>query len=225
MLKTFLFIFLLIPSIVLGQPCKDCHAVTTVNINEEVIITAKKFLYVREKTNNNDAPEIDLWLKNCGLGKGYSYCAAYSVYMYKLTFEQYMLKSPFPNTAGVASFAQYCTKHPFDFKVISIKKLKWGIDIVEPGDILSFKHGTSAFSGWNYMGHQGINIIQEKESKVLAIEGNTKPSNKGDQSGTVKGDMKTGQEGVYIRQRSFGTNSNFPIIYAIRLNKRIYNVK
>lgn len=216
-------ILLLFPSLVLASNCKNCHASTGININEEVIITAKKYLNVREATNNNDNPEIDKWLKNCGLGKGYSYCAAYTIYMYKLTFEEYKLKSPLPNYAGVARFAEYSIKHPFDFKVISTKKMKWGVDKPEVGDIISWGHGTS-FKGFGYMGHQGITIIPLPNQKVNSIEGNTKAGDGGDQSGTIKGDMTYGHEGVYIRTRSLGLNSNFPILYFIRLQKRAYEI-
>ena len=187
---------LLVPNLVFAESCKDCHTVI-IKMNEEVIVTARNYLGVREKTNHNDNTEIDKWLKNCGLGKGYSYCAAYTVYMYKETFEKYKLKSPLPNTAGVARFAEYSIKHPFDFKVISTKKMKWNIDQPQTGDLISWGHGRS-FTSFNYMGHQGITIKPLPKTKVQSIEGNTKASEGGDQSGTKLGDFTGGQEGVYI---------------------------
>lgn len=36
-----------------------------------------KYVGVREKTGNNDGPEVELFLKSVGLGKGYSWCAAF----------------------------------------------------------------------------------------------------------------------------------------------------
>ena len=220
--KLILIIFLL-PSFAFAS-CLDCHAIQTIKINEEVIKVAKEFSIVREKTNNNDDPEIDRWLKNCGLGKGYSYCAAFTVYMYKLTYERNGLKSPLPNIAGVANFANYANKHPFEFKMISTKKMNWGIDTPEAGDLISWKHGSSIFNGFGYMGHQGITIKPVPKLKVDAIEGNTKAGAGGDQSGTVKGDMRYGHEGVYYRTRGLGLDTTFPIMYFIRLNKRTYEL-
>jgi hypothetical protein len=186
-LKFLTILFLFLPTVSFAN-CKDCHIVS-VNINEEVITTAKKYLGVKELTNNNDSPEIDKWLKNCGLGKGFSYCAAYSVYMFKETFESYGLKSPLPNTAGVAKFAQYTIKHPFEFKVISTKKINWGIDAPEKGDVILWRHGSSINSGFDFLGHQGILISTNKDKTLNTIEGNTSSSDKGSQDGRELGNM------------------------------------
>jgi hypothetical protein len=225
MKQLLLFILVLIIPTNLWATCFDCHARDMVNINEEVVLTANKYLYVREATNNNDAPEIDKWLKVCGLGSGYSYCAAFTVSMYKETFEKFNLKSPLPRTAGVAKFAEYTIKRPFEFKVISTKKMNWGIDKPQVGDLVSWKRGSSIFNGFGYMGHQGITISPLPNMRVKAIEGNTKAGEGGDQSGTVKGDMKYGHEGVYVRERGLGLNSKFPIVYFIRLQKVQYEIQ
>ena len=215
MVKYLLIIFLLIADIAFAN-CYNCHAI---NAGDAVIEHAKTYLYVREKTNNNDAPEINKWLKNCGLGSGYSYCAAFVSSMYKEIYEKQNKKSPWPMSAGVASFAQQCTKKPFEFKIVSTKKLQWGIDSVQPGDVISWKHGSSIFTGFNYLGHKGIGI-DNKGSIIHTIEGNTKAGPGGDQSGTVKGDMKYGHEGVYLRDRQLGLNTNFPIMFIIKPIKK-----
>lgn len=204
-------------SVAEASSCKQCHSFI---IADDVIKTAKKYKHVREKTNNNDSPEIDLWLKRCGLGGGYSYCQAYVNSMYKETFESHLLKSPLPMTAGVANFAQICSKRPFEFKIISTKKLNWGVEKAEVGDIASWKHGSANFNGFGYMGHAGLVISSDAKKNIYTIEGNTKAGNGGDQSGTVKGDMRYGHEGVYERVRKINLESNFPIVYFIRLQKR-----
>lgn len=195
-----------------------CHPTET-KVNEEVIKVGEKYLYVREATNNNDAPEIDKWLKNCGLGSGYSYCQAYVASMYKDTFSKYNLKSPFPMYAGVAKFAEYCSNRPLTFKVISTKKMTWGVDKPEIGDVASWKHGSSKFTGFNYKGHAGL-VLSSDSKYVYTIEANTKGVDGGDQSGTVLGDMTYGHEGVYKRKRTLGLTSDFPIMFFIRLNQR-----
>jgi hypothetical protein len=113
----------------------NCFAL---NLETGSIIIAKKYNYVREKTNNNDAPEIDQWLKNCGLGKGNPYCASYIASIKKETYENEGKKSPWPMIGSVSMFANYCNKRPFDFKLISTKKLQWNIDSVQPGDVISW---------------------------------------------------------------------------------------
>ena len=213
MIKTIIFILLLLPTISFTS-CLDCHAIEF-NPTHEVVITAKQYLNVREKTNHNDSPEIDRWLKNCGLGKGYSYCQAYTVNCYKETYEKHGLKSPYPMYAGVARVAEYCTKNSLKFKVISTKKLIWGVDSPQEGDIASWKHGKSQFTGFGYNGHAGL-VKYAKGKDIYTIEGNTKVGEGGDQSGTVLGDMRYGHEGVYERIRNININSNFPIMYFIR---------
>jgi hypothetical protein len=220
LIKLTLIIFFLLTGIAFADTCKTCHAASIDwNPNKEVIITAEKYLYVREKTNNNDAPEINKWLNNCGLGKGYSYCVAFVSSMYKETYENHNKKSPWPMTAGVASFAQYCSKRPFEFKMVSTKKLQWNIDSVNAGDVISFKHGSSIFTGFNYVGHKAIGIENIKQD-IYTIEANTKSGPGGDQSGSVKGDMTYGHEGVYKRIRQISLNSKFPIMFIIKPIKK-----
>jgi hypothetical protein len=222
-MKVLLFLIAFLPTVAFAGQCKDCHAIE-VKINESVIETSRKYSNVREATNNNDSPEIHIWQKNTGIGKTDPYCAAFTVSMYKDTFAEYKLKSPVPMIGGVANFAAYATKHPFDFKMISTKKMNWGIDKPEIGDFVSWKHGSSAFTGFNYKGHQGLVVAPKPNMTVDTVEGNTKAGNGGDQSGTIKGDMTYGHEGVYFRNRPLALNSNFPIMYFIRLNKRTFTL-
>jgi len=46
-------------------------------LREKVIQTAESQLYVREKTGKNDGREVERYLRNVGLGKGYAWCAAF----------------------------------------------------------------------------------------------------------------------------------------------------
>lgn len=223
-MKKILLFILLIPTISYGY-CFDCHKRDMININEEVIQTAGKYLYVREKTNNNDAPEINRWLKQTGAVKGDPYCQAFFSSMYKESFEQFNLKSPFPMNASVAKTAEYCNKRPLTFKMISTKKITWGINKAETGDLASWKHGSSIYNGFGYKGHAGLVKYSDDNKNIYTIEGNTKAGPGGDQSGAVKGDMKFGNEGVYERVRTMDLNSKFPIMYFIRLHKVQYEIQ
>ena len=204
--------------------CIDCHG-SVIKVNELLIKNAEKYLYVREATNNNDAPEIYTWNKYAkSFSKFDPYCTSFAVYNFHEVFDLYSLKNPVPKTAGVAALAQYASNHPFDFKVISTKKINWGVDNPQIGDIASFKHGTSTFTGWDYKGHTELVRSSDSKKNVFTIGANTKAGNGGDQSGTKKGDFTGGQEGVYYRTRTMGLSGNFPIMYFIRLQKRIYTL-
>ena len=206
-------------SISLAENCIDCHAVPF-DKNEEVIKLAKSYSYVREKTNRNDASEITLWLKKCWVKPGEPYCQAFYVNMWKELYEKNNLgKSPWPMYAGVARVAEYATKHPFEFEVLSTKKIMWTSIRPKKGSLVSWKHGSSKFTGFGYKGHAGFLIDTDDEGNVYTIEGNTKSGPGGDQSGTVKGDMKYGHEGVYERVRDIDIDSDFPIMYFIRSKK------
>lgn len=222
MFRIFLLLLLIFPTFSWAGGCAYmCHA-EEVKVNEKVIDTAREYLHVREAKNNNDHPEITKWLKYTGLGGGYPYCQAFVVWTYHETFEDIGHKSPLPRTARVAHFAEYSTKNPLTFKVISTKKIRWGIDTPEIGDIASWKHGSSTFTGFGYAGHTGFVVSVDKNLNIYTIEGNTKAGEGGDQSGTIKGDMTYGHEGVYERKRRININSKFPIMYFIRLQKREY---
>jgi hypothetical protein len=222
-----IFLILITSTITIAETCIDCHAapIVEINMNEEIIKLAKSYSYVREKTNNNDATEITQWLKACGVGPGKSYCQAFPASMWKKYYKDNNLgKSPWPMYAGVARVAEYATKHPFDFEVLSTKKILWTSELPEQGDLASWKHGKSNFTGFGYLGHAGfVDRIDIKKHLIYTIEGNTKaPGMKGDQSGTVKGqDPKLfGHDGVYERVRTIDINSNFPIMYFIRLKNK-----
>lgn len=214
MFKKLLIIFLFLTSTAYAE-CGKCHA-SEFKPQEEVITEAKKYLYVREKTNRNDAPEIDLWLKNCGLGKGYPYCAAFTASMYKNIYKKHNKKSPYPMNASASQTALYCIKNPLKFKVITSKAINWGVSKPLKGDVIIWMRGKAQFTEFGFKGHEGItDYVMFKD--IYTIEGNTKAGEGGDQSGTVLGDMKYGHEGVYQRKRNININSKFPIVYFIRL--------
>lgn len=206
MIKKLLLILLLLPSLAFGD-----------FVNKEVIKVAKSYSYVREKTNNNDAPEIDVFLKYARASKGDPWCAAFVTFCYKEAYEKYNRKSPVPRYASVSAITEYATKHPFEFKVISTKAINWNVDHPIIGDMVSWKHGSSVFTGFGYKGHFGLDENYDEARNVYTIEGNTKAGAGGDQSGTVKGNMKYGHEGVYERVRRMDLKSNFPIMFFVRI--------
>ena len=63
----FLLFFFYFTLFITIESCNICHAI---DIGNEVIKNGEKYLYVREKTNHNDAPEINIWLKRTDIAIG-----------------------------------------------------------------------------------------------------------------------------------------------------------
>lgn len=196
----------------------------TIKINEVAVEKAKSYLHVREKRNDNRSPEIDKFHKYYGLPYGNPWCMMFVGYSYYEAFSAYNMKTPIPRIARVSTFSKIAIKNPIVYRVISTKKLVWGVDTLLPGDMVAFKHGAmTATDTFTWDGHIEIGLRQEGQN-YICIGGNTKPSNKGDQTGRTKNDISAGLDGTYIRERTLGLNSKFPIVYIIRLNKREFEL-
>lgn len=209
---TLLLVFLLVP-----WSSGYCGDRGDPPINLKALEIAQKYTYLREKKNDNREPEITQWLKYCGLGPGYPYCQAFVNNCYKEAFEELGKKSPLSRSASVAAFAKWSLNNPLLVKSIPAKMVAMGYK-VEPGAIISWKHGTALMKeSFSYNGHAGMLKIQKGNNLFITIEGNTKPSNQGDQTGRTIGDTKYGNDGVYSRERSLGAGSKFPILYFIEV--------
>ena len=178
---------------------------------------AKSYLKVREIDNRNRSPEIDLWHRWHGLGYGNPYCQMFVNYSYNLAFNELGKRTPLLKSPRCSTFAKWCVNNPLIVKSISIKQIRMGYKL-QPGDILGWKHGLGdSPGGFTYNGHAGMVQYQIDNNWLLTIEGNTKPSDKGDQTGRDVGDTRYGNDGVYERTRNFGIGTKFPILFAFRL--------
>lgn len=193
------------------------HNSQATTINDLVVKNAESFLYVREARNDNRSPDIDTWHKYHGLGFGNPYCQMFANYMYYLSFNEINKKTPYPKIARCSSFANWCLKNPLTVRTVTVKQILLGAK-VNPGMILNWKHGLGSSPGnFTYNGHAGLVYNQIDKNSLITIEGNTKPSNQGDQTGRVKGDTKYGNDGVYKRTRGLGVGTNFQILFAFEL--------
>jgi len=66
-----------------------------------------RYLHVREATNRNDGPEVEMFLRYLGLPKGQPWCAAFSLYCYKEAADVLQVKQPFPRYGRVAIAVGY----------------------------------------------------------------------------------------------------------------------
>lgn len=166
---------------------------------------AKKYLHVREKTNHNDAPEIDRWLAYLGLPKGLSYCAAFSIYNFKEAADVLNVKQPWPRYGRVSMLKEVCQRNPLKYRWIAADEVRFGTVQLHPGDLPMWAAG--AIRGGDFNGHTGLVQSQLSNLKFRTIEGNTMPGNTGNQ--------REGG-GVYQRTRTI-TLGNFRLLGFCRI--------
>lgn len=157
---------------------------------------AHKYLDVRERTGNNDHPDIDRWLAYLGLPKYLSYCAAFSIYQYKEAADELRVKQPWPRYGRVARLWESCKANPLKYRAITADQVRLGSASLQPGDLPVWAHGTIRAGDFN--GHTGLVIKQLSPRSFVSIEGNTSSGNKGSQ--------REGN-GVFIRNRDIAPGS------------------
>ena len=169
--------------------CSKAHALT---LPEQVIKEAKSLSSIREKTINNDHPEIDRMLADLGLPKGLSWCLAFCIRCYKKACDFLGMINPLPKIARCSRFYSLAKGDPSRFLVISRERAAWGVYELKPADVSIWSHNRTANNN-NWNGHAGIVISPVKEGRFKTIEGNTTPGPEGNQ--------REGG-GVYVRERS-----------------------
>jgi hypothetical protein len=179
-------------------------------LGKTVVANSKKYLKLREKTNHNDAPEIDTMLKYVGLdnkaeyrskGQGYSWCAAFVLYNYYEASNTLGLIQPLPKTAGVANLWNKTKANPIRYRTIPASQVRLGLVKLQPGDVIIWKHGSAAFT----LGHTGVNEQQLTMSTIFSIEGNT----------SGKGLSREGG-GVFENERTISATGSMQIVGFIR---------
>lgn len=187
--------------ILLTLYCSPVHAGT---YGESVVNQAQKYDYVREKTNHNDGPEIERWLRNVGLTKGNPYCQSFAYSMFLEV--QPELKGTMPLKTGRVSYNwEYAKRNPYKFKIITPNQIALGIHKLEPGDIVVWATGDKNVR--DFSGHTGFVLYQIDKESFRTIEANTMPTNEGDQ--------REGG-GIYYRTRVFKYYWNFRLQGFIR---------
>ena len=119
---------------------------------DTTIKTAITQLGVEERPKGSNAgPEVEIYLKSVGLGKGYAWCMAFVYWVVNQSALKTAIKNPLKKTAGVLAQYQAClslvTKTP------------------KPGDVFIMDFGKG-------LGHTGF-VEKVVGTKVHTIEGNT----------------------------------------------------
>ena len=157
--------------------------------------TAKSYIGTKEKTNHNDGPVVEKFLKSVGRKKGDSWCAAFVSYCLQAA------KVLYPRIhSGLAR--SFKLKNSLKAKDVLIGKYK-----ILPGTIIIWEKGSTVF------GHVGF-VEKWDEKSGITIEGNTcsdrtyLPISKihpVDKPNEYKGD------GVYRKNRSIQPGNYFRI--------------
>jgi hypothetical protein len=108
---------------------------------------------VREATGRNDGKQVEAYLKSTGLGKGYSWCAAFV----KWCFDQADVKTPITAWSPSA----HNSRNVVYFKRSLLKP-------VQPADVF-----TIWYPRLNRIGHTGFVDGQVNSKIIQTVEGNT----------------------------------------------------
>lgn len=158
-----LCILFFIPSVHLANPC--------------VKATMNSQVGVKELTGNNDGRQVEAYLKTVGLGKGYSYCAAFVKWVF--------LQCGFKTNINAWSPTAHNSKNVVYEKGHFLKEPKTG-DVFT---IYSLSKKRIVHTGFYY---------EFYNSKVyLTVEGNTSPT------GAVGSRADIDGHGVYKKLRSY----------------------
>ncbi|HEX2868734.1 MAG TPA: CHAP domain-containing protein [Ignavibacteriales bacterium] len=149
----------------------------------EHIKIAQSFVGVKEKTGHNDGPEVEMFLKSVGLGKGYAWCAAFVSYC----LDKARVEFPKIRSAIARSFE---TKESIKAIDVLLGKKK-----VKDGSIVVWRKGSGL------QGHTAF-VTHWDRDKGETIEGNT--------SSGASGSQRDG-DGVYKRKRKIEPANYFRI--------------
>lgn len=125
-------------------------------IAEKTLAIAIKNVGVTEKPKgSNSGPEVDIYLKSIGLGKGYPWCMAFVYWCVNTACKDLNRPNPLVKTGGVLR----------QWNETTLRKLTVRDRAIKPGDIfiMEFRKG---------MGHTGF-VEKVTGGLVYTIEGNT----------------------------------------------------
>lgn len=123
-------------------------------------------LGVREATGNNDGPEVEMYLRSTGLGKGYAWCAAFVHWCLE--------EADIPNTVNAWSPTAENKDH-------IIYRARQALDEPEPGDVF-----TLYYTNLGRIGHTGFYNKKISDVTFESVEGNTNSQSSREGNGVFK---------------------------------------
>lgn len=145
---------------------------------QKTIETAISQLGVQEKPKgSNSGPEVEIYLRSVGLGKGYSWCMAFVYWCVQQSSVKTAIKNPLKKTGGVLD----------QWNTLGLKKSS----TPQPGDIFIMDFGKG-------QGHTGI--VEKVENDIIhTIEGNTNDDGSREGYEVCRRQRKTSTIKGYIR--------------------------
>lgn len=165
---------------VVSIPVPDIKKKRPLTLSELAVKECQKLLYVREKTNHNDAPEIDKMLDYVGVPRRSSWCLACVVWcVHNASEKKKLAKLPIPKLARCSLFLHTVENQRWKYDILSREDVIWGVRKLKVGDIAIWSHSKGASPNWN--GH--ASQVEKQISTIVfrTIEGNTTPDESGDQ--------------------------------------------
>ena len=135
---------------------------------------------VRELTNHNDGPQVEIYLKTCGLGKGYAWCAAFVKWCY--------IQCGIP-TKSITAWAATC--------------INWNHLVYSGGKFVSEPHAGDNITFWDYYNkrvcHTGLYHRRVNDIFFESVEGNTNEGGSSEGDGVYR--KKRSFKATYIISR------------------------
>ena len=136
----------------------------TTDFLSSVLDVARSQIGVMEQPpGSNAGPQVEAYLKSVGLGKGYSWCAAFIYWCFNQARSQLGKPNPVVKTAGVLDHWSRAVNK--GIPVVTSSKAKNDPSIVKPGFIFIMDYGSGA-------GHTGL-VEKIQDGRLVTIEGNT----------------------------------------------------
>jgi hypothetical protein len=133
------------------EPKKSKHVIVKSKHNVGIVDIAESQVGVRELTGNNDGPEVEMYLKNSGLGPGYAWCSSF-------------IKWVLDSAAVKNSITAYSPSAYQSRKVVW--KREW-VKEFKPGQVF-----TLYYSSLGRIAHTGF-CVDREDNVIITIEGNT----------------------------------------------------
>ncbi|MVM33605.1 CHAP domain-containing protein [Spirosoma sp. HMF4905] len=136
-------------------------------LTSRVLAIAKSQIGISEVPHgSNRGPQVDLYLKTCGLSPGYPWCSAWVYWCFQQASRQLGIKNPCPKSAGVLNMWALAGYKESGLKRLTSLQVEDEPELVKPGMQFLMKFSATA-------GHTGLVESVGKGGLLTTIEGNT----------------------------------------------------
>ena len=136
----------------------------TTDLLRAVLDVARTQIGITEKPlGSNAGPEVEMYLKSVGLGKGFAWCAAFVFWCFGEVSKKSGRANPVVKTAGVLDHWNRAQQKKIP--MVKASQAKNDPSLIKPGFIFIMDYGKG-------QGHTGL-VEQIENGRLVTIEGNT----------------------------------------------------